>query len=83
MSGVTGSSILIPLISAAVVLISVVVGSWLTDWREREKQRREYITRQLSELYGPLLSLRRHVTARHEFREKVTIHRCLNAAQAS
>jgi hypothetical protein len=76
MSGVPGLAILVPLItaviSAAVVLISVVVGSWLTDRREREKQRRDYITRQLSELYGPLLSLRWQVTARHEFRDKTT-----------
>jgi hypothetical protein len=72
MNGSTTLSILIPLISAAAGLIGVVVGSWLTDRRERDKQRRDYITRQLSELYGPLLSLRGQVTARHEFPDKVT-----------
>jgi hypothetical protein len=60
------------LITAAAGLIGVVVGSWLTDRRERDKQRRDYITCQLSELYGPLLSLRGQVTARHEFPDKVT-----------
>ena len=43
------------------------VGAVVTDGRERRKQRNDFIERQLSELYGSLLSLRKHVTARHEF----------------
>jgi hypothetical protein len=66
------SSILIPFITAAAGLLGVIVGSWLTDRREREKQRRDYITRQLSELYGPLLSLRRQVNARYALRERIS-----------
>ena len=47
------------------------VGAVVTDGRERRKQRNDFIERQLSELYGPLLSLRKHVTARHEFHRKI------------
>jgi hypothetical protein len=71
MSGDTGSSVLIPLITAAAGLIGVIAGSWLTDRREREKQRRDYITRQLSEFYGPLVSLRVETLIYPELRKKM------------
>src|SRR5712671_3646445 len=66
-----GATVLIPFITTAAGLTGVIVGSWLTDRREREKQRRDYITRQLSELYGPLLSLYKQVNARHRLRSQI------------
>lgn len=60
---------------AVIGLFGSVVGIFLTallaEWRERRKQRTDCIERQLSELYGPLLSLRKHVTVRYEFHNKI------------
>jgi hypothetical protein len=67
----TGAALLIPCITAAAGLIGVIVGGWLADRRDREKQGRDYIIRQLSELYGPLLSLRSQVNARNSLRSQI------------
>jgi uncharacterized protein Usg len=65
----------ITLISAASGLIGglggVFLGGWLGDRREREKRRTDFITRQLSELYGPLVSLRAGIRTRSELRVKI------------
>jgi hypothetical protein len=46
-----------PLISAAAGLLGVLTGGWITNSRERKKQRADHIERQLSEFYGPLITL--------------------------
>jgi hypothetical protein len=53
-------------------VVGVLLTALLAEHRERRKQRTDFIERQLSELYGPLLSLRKRVTARCEFHRKIT-----------
>jgi hypothetical protein len=60
-----------PLISAASGLSGVFLGGWLTNRREQKKQRSDFITRQLSEFYGPLVSMRTEIRARGELRLKI------------
>lgn len=62
-----------PLISAAAGLGGVYLGGWLSIRRDREKSRNEFITRQLSEFYGPLVSIRTEIQARGELRLKIEI----------
>jgi hypothetical protein len=60
-----------PLIAAASGLGGVFLGGWLTNRREQKKARSDFITRQLSEFYGPLVSLRSEIGARGELRLKI------------
>ena len=53
-------------------VVGVLLTALLAEHRERRKQRADFIERQLSELYGPLLSLRKRVTARYEFHNKIS-----------
>lgn len=61
----------VPLLAFFGGFVGVLVTALLTTRRERRKQRNDFRERQLSELYGPLLSLRKHVTARYEFHRKI------------
>jgi hypothetical protein len=45
-------------ISAASGLLGVLLGGWWSDKRERDRRRTDFMARQLTEFYGPLLSLR-------------------------
>ena len=65
------AAFLISLIAAGAGLAGVLLGGWLGDRREREKRRNDFITRQLSEFYGPLVSLRAEILARAELRVKI------------
>jgi hypothetical protein len=49
---------LIPITSAVAALVGVYVGAYLVDARERKKRRSDFITRQLTEFYGPLVARR-------------------------
>jgi hypothetical protein len=49
---------IIPIISAVAALAGVYVGAYLIDRRERDKRRSDFITRQLTEFYGPLVARR-------------------------
>jgi hypothetical protein len=60
-----------PLIAAAAGLGGVFLGGWLTNRREREKRRTDHIERQLSELYGPLMTLYKQLAARREHRQNI------------
>ena len=60
-----------PLISAAAALGGVFLGGWLTNRREREKRRTDHIERQLSELYGPLMTVCKQLAARREHRQNI------------
>ena len=67
----SASSIALPLITAAAGLAGVLLGLYWTGRRERDKRRIEFATRQLSEFYGPLLSLRQEILARSNLRVKI------------
>jgi hypothetical protein len=60
-----------PLIAAVAGLGGVFLGGWLGDRRERDKRRNDFITRQLSEFYGPLVSMRAEIRARADLRVKL------------
>lgn len=66
---------LIPLISGFSGLVGVAAGallnSWLAGRRDRAIRRAEFLTRQLQEFYGPILSMRLEILARSELRVKV------------
>lgn len=61
-----------PLISATSGLAGVFLGGWLANRREKQKKARtDFITRQLSEFYGPLVAMRTEIRARGELRLKI------------
>lgn len=60
-----------PLISAAAGLLGVFLGGWLTNRREREKRRADRIERQLSEFYGPLMTMSKQLVSRREHRQNI------------
>lgn len=60
-----------PLVSAVAGLGGVFLGGWLTTRSERRRQRREFITKQLDELYGPLVSMRAEIRALSELRVRI------------
>ena len=60
-----------PLISATSGLVGVFLGGWLINKREREKRHYDFITRQLTEFYGPIVSMRTEIRARGELRLKI------------
>jgi hypothetical protein len=59
------------LLPALTGLGGVWLGGWLTGRLEREKQTRHFLAQQLSEFYGPLVSLRAEIKARAELRLKI------------
>src|SRR5882672_3454171 len=66
------SNIIIPLITAGSGLLGVYVGGLWGDRRERDKQKTDFVHAQLSEFYGPLISLRTEIKARSELRTKIS-----------
>jgi hypothetical protein len=60
-----------PLIAAASGLGGVFLGGWLSGRREKSKRRIDFVTLQLSEFYGPLVSLRAEIDARSRLRLKL------------
>ncbi len=60
-----------PLIAIISGLGGVYLGGWLTNRREVEKRRSDFANRQLSEFYGPLLSIRIEINARSKLRMKI------------
>jgi hypothetical protein len=69
--GIMSWTFLNPIIAAMAALFGVWIGGYLTDRREREKRRTDFITRQLTEFYGPLVAARAEILARSELRVKV------------
>ena len=70
-----GMSVAVPALSG---LVGILIGARLTSRRERGQRRHEFISRQLRELYSPLLGLRNEIRMRSEFRVKV--HDAANSA---
>ena len=52
-------------------LFGVLLSAWLAGRHEREKRRTEFIKQQLTEFYGPLVSMRAEISARGELRAKI------------
>lgn len=63
--------LIVALIGVAGVAVGSLLNSWLINRRDREARRAEFLTRQLTEFYGPLLSLRMEIRARSELRVKI------------
>jgi hypothetical protein len=68
----SATDVLNPLISALSGLGGVWLGGWLSDRRERDKRRTDFITRQLTELYGPLVSMSAEIEVRNALRDKIS-----------
>jgi hypothetical protein len=54
-------------------IIGTLVTNWLTARRERAKRRVEFCTRQLQELYGPLLGPHKEIRAHSDLRVKIQV----------
>jgi len=61
----------ISLISAGAGLAGVFLGGWITARNQREKRRADFVERQLSEFYSPLVSLRVEIWARSKLRAQI------------
>jgi hypothetical protein len=72
------------LISAASGLLGVLLGGWWSDRREREKRRTDFMARQLTEFYGPLLSLRVQIQVYDELLKRMNLAaECFEKAKTS
>ena len=60
-----------PLISGLVGLSGVWLGGWLSDRRDYDKRRTDFVKQQLSEFYGPLASMHAEIKARSTLRVKI------------
>ena len=69
----SAASLISPLISAVTAsgLGGVWLGSWTTTKRERERRKADFLRRQLTEFYGPMLGLRTAIKAHSELRGKL------------
>lgn len=59
------------IVPAAAGLIGVVLGAWLTSHRERRQRQLEYLEKQLSSFYSPMLGLRNEVRAHSALRVRI------------
>lgn len=55
-------------------LLGVLVGALIAISRERAKAKRDFLSRQLSEFYSPMVGIREEIRILSEFRLKVTGH---------
>jgi hypothetical protein len=60
-----------PALSGLIGFIGIIVGAWLTGWRERAARRSQFVKQQLEEFYSPLVGLRLRIRAKSELREKI------------
>jgi hypothetical protein len=61
-----------PLITAAVGLVGVGFGGFLTSWNQRRQSRERFALDQLREFYAPMLGIRERLRAKNEVRLKVS-----------
>lgn len=59
------------MIAAAAGLSGVVIGGFFAAWNDRARRRAEFISRQLNEFYGPLVSLRAEILTLSKLRVKL------------
>jgi hypothetical protein len=60
--------IALPIISAVSCLGGIFLWAWLSNRNEQRRQRRDFIEKQVRELYAPLLDIRQQVRALSELR---------------
>jgi hypothetical protein len=63
--------LLSPFATAGVGLIGVLFGGWIANRNAIATRRFDFLSRQLAEFYGPLLSIRNELRARGELRAKL------------
>src|SRR5215472_2578446 len=79
-----GPNFWIAVIPAASGLLGVFLGGWWSDKREREKRRTDFMARQLTEFYGPLLSLRVQTEVHRELLTRMDLAaKCFEASNAT
>lgn len=64
-----GISIAVPAVSG---LCGVAVGAFLTAWREKTNRRHEFLVKQLTDFYSPLLAIRKELKATADIRLKIS-----------
>jgi hypothetical protein len=64
------ATVALAMISAVSSLGGVFLWAWLSNRNEQRRQRRDFIKRQVQELYSPLLNIRQQVRALSELRER-------------
>jgi len=64
-----GISIAVPAVSG---LCGVAVGAFLTAWREKTNRRHEFLVKQLTDFYSPLLTIRKELKATGDTRLKIS-----------
>lgn len=58
-------------VPATAGLAGAFLGAWLSRWNEQRKQRLEFCSQQLRELYSPLLAIRTHIRTLSELRLRI------------
>ena len=65
------ATVALAMISAVSSLGGVFLWAWLSNRNEQRRRRRNFIEKQVQELYSPLLNIRQQVRALSELRERV------------
>jgi len=65
---------MVPLFTALIGLLGVLVGALITITIDRTKAKRDFLSRQLSEFYSPMHGIREEIRILSEFRLKVRNH---------
>jgi hypothetical protein len=64
-----GISVTVPAVSG---LCGVAVGAFLTAWREKTNRHREFVAKQLTDFYSPLLAIRKELKAMRDIELKIS-----------
>jgi len=64
-----GISVTVPAVSG---LCGVAVGTFLTAWREKTNRHREFVAKQLTDFYSPLLAIRKELKAMRDIELKIS-----------
>jgi len=65
----------LPIISAVSCLGGIFLRAWFSNRNEQRRQRRDFIEKQVRELYSPLLNIRQQVRALSELRARTVAER--------
>jgi hypothetical protein len=64
-----GISVIVPAVSG---LCGVAVGAFLTAWREKTNRHHEFLSKQLTDFYSPLLAIRKELKAMRDVELKIS-----------
>ncbi|MBI4437314.1 MAG: hypothetical protein HY590_07880 [Candidatus Omnitrophica bacterium] len=53
-------------------LIGVVVGAWLTSWRDRVARQQSFLKQQLDDFYSPMLGIRQEILTKSQLRLEIS-----------